>query len=229
MITLLPILMIKNEERFIERVLTPLANVFPQVIVADTGSTDSTLEQVAKVKNIHLVHYPNATPEELAMIRQYLQDIARGFGATHTMIVDGDEIYPTEYARFIHDNPMPENMKVGLVIGEEIAELPNGEWWKYDVRFNRMCVMSVDTQWQGIYPFEGVKMVLAENPELNYYWKWDNPLGQYYHLHTMRRSSKDEDAHRRVEKKYQFSMRDRPDLKPKTFWLKNEFEYTDGL
>jgi hypothetical protein len=54
-------------------------------------------------------------------------------------------------------------------------------------------------------------------------------MHQFYHLHTMWRSSKDADAFARVRKQYQFGQQDRPDMQPKTFWLSSENDYQDGV
>lgn len=232
MTTTLPVVMCMNEERFIERVLIPFVQVFPVVVIGDTGSTDSTLDIITQMQReyvIYLVHYPHPTPEELGLIRMHLQDIAAGFGATHALHLDGDEIYPSEYVRYIYDNPIPNGMNAGLITGEEIAELPSGEWWKYAVRFSKVAVIPCGTRWHGSYPLERIDTLLETNPELNYYWPSVHPLHQFYHLHTMRRSSRDRDAYARLRKQNQFCQQDRPDMQPREFWLRSEDDYKDGV
>jgi len=224
---ILPILMCRNEERWIERVLTPLANVFPRVLVADTGSTDSTIEQILKVPKVQLIRYPNSTMAEVGLIRGALQRFAKELGAIQTFMCDADELYPTSYLQYIYDNPMPEGKICGFTTGLDVAELPNGEIWKFDSGASRDAVYSVDTTWHGSYPFEGHSSFQTDRPELNYYWPSLLPNHHYYHLHQTRRSSKDAEVYLRLEKKYKFSMLDRPDKKPVEFWLKNERDYRD--
>lgn len=229
---IVPILQIKNEEIWIERILTALVNVFPHVIVADTGSTDSTLEQVRKVDRVQLMVYENMTPAEVGQCRGYMQDVAKQlFHATHVFLNDGDEIYPKKYLEFIRDNPMPENAMSGFTYGIECTELDNGECWLLGMNGNlvgvsRQAVFSVDSKWSGVYPFESPDTFIAGHPT-NHYWQSVDPSHHFFHIHQMRRSSKDEDVHMRMRKKYQFSMRDAPEIVPTQFWLKSQEDYRD--
>lgn len=217
--------MVKNEEIWIKRVLLSLSNVFPLIIVADTGSTDATISRIEEVPHTHLIRYFNASSEKVGRIRGEMQQIAKGFGASHVMLVDGDELYTTKYLRYLYENPMPETSYCGFTTGVECAELPNGECWLYNIKKNRDAVFSVDSRWFGTYPFEG-HSAFNEDPIHNHYW--DAPMF-FYHLHQMKRSSKDEDVFLRKHKQYKFSMQSRPDLKPVEFWLKNEAEYKDEI
>ena len=222
---LVPICFCKNEEVWIRRVLTSLANVFEHVIVADTGSTDSTLEQIAKVPKVHLMIIDNPSTVRLGALRGEMQrEAAEKFGATHIMLVDGDELYPTRYVRFIHDNPMPPEAEIGHTCGIEVEELPNGEIWLYGIegKFSRDCILSVNTVWQREHPYESPIV----NRELSFRYEMISPF-VFYHLHHTRRSSKDDEVYLRMQKRYQFSMRDAPEMKPKFFWLANESEYKD--
>jgi hypothetical protein len=123
---------------------------------------------------------------------------------------------------------MPEGKICGFTTGLDVAELPNGEIWKFDSGASRDAVYSVDTTWHGSYPFEGHSSFQTDRPELNYYWPSLLPNYHYYHLHQTRRSSKDAEVYLRLEKKYKFSMLDRPDKKPVEFWLKSEADYVDS-
>jgi glycosyltransferase involved in cell wall biosynthesis len=223
----IPILLVKNEEVWIERVLTPFANIFPHVIVSDTGSTDSTIKQIEKVKNIHLMTYGNLSPEEVGLCRGWMQAEAQEkFGATHVFMVDGDELYPTKYVKFLHDNPMPEDAMGGFTYGVECTEFENGECWLYGVGVSRHAVFSVDSKWRGTYPFESPDTFIAGHPT-NYYWQSLDPSYHFYHVHQMRRSSRDEDVYLRKQKQFQFSMQDHPEIRPVSLWLKHESEYQD--
>ena len=145
---IVPVVMIKNEELWIRKVLTSLTNVFPHVIVADTGSTDSTLEQVGMVPRITLREFGELSPQDTGRCREWMQQEAKSsYGATHIFLVDGDELYPTKYLRFIADYPMPPNSLSGFTWGIECTELPNGECWLFSVGCNRQAMISVDSKW----------------------------------------------------------------------------------
>lgn len=226
---IIPVMICKNEEIWIERVLTPFSNIFPHVIVTDTGSSDGTIAQIAKVKNIHLMSYGKSlSPAEVGLARGWMQSEAKEhFGATHVFLVDGDELYPTKYLQWIYDNPMPDNAMGGFTYGVECTELENGECWMYGVGVSRHAVFSVDSKWHGVYPFESPDSFIAGDPT-NYYWQSLDPSYHFYHIHQMRRSSRDEDVHLRMEKKYHFSMQSHPEIKPEKFWLKNQEDYQEA-
>jgi glycosyltransferase involved in cell wall biosynthesis len=224
-----PVLLIKNEELWIQKILTPLSNLFEHVIVADTGSIDSTLKQIAGMDrdNITLFSYSDLTHQEVGQCRGWMQDQARSlFGADWIFLIDGDELYPTKYLKHILDNPMPAGSLSGFTSGVECAELPNGECWLYSVGVNRQAFISVDSKWKGEYPFESPDTYKPGDPK-NYYWTSPDPSYRFFHIHQMRRSSRDEDVYMRVPKRFQFSMQDHPEIKPVTFWLKSREEYID--
>lgn len=219
--------MVKNEEIWIERVLRPFANLFPQIIVADTGSTDGTLEQVAKIPNAHVMKYARLSPAELGKCRQWMQAEAKQFfGATHIWLVDGDELYPTKYIRYILDNMMPDNALSGYTYGIECTEKENGECWLFGVGVNRQAIFSVEAKWHGDHPFESPDCYVPGHP-LNHYFQSPGWAYHFFHLHQMKRSHKDEDVFLRNQKRFQFSMQDHPEIAPVSLWLKNESEYQD--
>jgi len=229
---IVPITMCKNEEIWIERVVTPLVKVFDNVIVADTGSTDSTIEKIWQIPGVHLMTYQNLKPEEVGLCRGWMQQEAKElYNATHVFLVDADELYPIKYLEYIRDNPMPENAMSGFTYGIECTELDNGECWMLGTEngltgVSRHAIFSVDSKWHGVYPFESPDTFVAGD-ETNFYWQSVNPNHHFFHLHQMKRSSRDEDVELRMQKKYQFSMRNAPEIKPHTKWLKNQKEYKD--
>jgi hypothetical protein len=223
----IPVCLTINEERFIRQCLTPLANVFPVVIVADTGSTDNNLAEIAKVPNVHLIQTGLLSFQELGDMRAEMAQIAkRQYGASHIMQVDGDEIYLTSYARYIFEHPLPEGMIAGYTHGVELDELPNGEIWRYNRDYNRCAVFSVDSKWHGDYPFEAPYAYQIDRPELNYYWP-SAPGLEFYHMHHLWRSSKDAETRWRVEKKTQFAMVTDPGAQLVSKFLNSWSEYAD--
>jgi hypothetical protein len=223
-----PVLLIKNEEIWIERVLRPLVEVFGCAIVSDTGSTDTTMEQVKKVKgNVLLRQHEDLSPAELGQCRAWMQEEAKKlFDATHIFLVDGDELYPTKYLNFIKKYPMPETALSGFTWGIECTELDNGECWLYNVGLNRQAMISVDSKWSGLYPFESPDTYRPGDPS-NYYWRAPDPSYRFYHIHQMKRSSRDGDVYLRLQKRYQFSMKDAPEIKPHKLWLNSQKDYQD--
>jgi len=224
---ILPIVMTLNEERFIRQTLTPLSNVFPVVIVADTGSTDDALEEMAKVSHLHMVHYDHPDMETVGKIRGYLAWIAKQLGATHVIQVDGDEIYPTKYLQYLLDNPMPEGMVAGYTTGVECAELQHGEIWRYDTDFNRCAVFSVDSPWRGAWPFESPLAWDPDHPETQYHWPRTERWQNFYHMHHLVRSRKDHEVNGRIEYRNLFALQTKPELQPATFLLKSWQDYED--
>lgn len=225
--TIVPVLLVKNEEVWIRRILTSLTNVFPHVIVSDTGSIDATIIEITTVPNVELFTFPTLSPHELGQCRQFMQDQAKGlFDATHIFLVDGDELYPTKYLRFIADNPMPEGSLSGFTSGIECGELENGELWFYNAGLNRQAIIPVDSKWRGEYPFESPDCYKPGSP-LNHYFISPDPSYRFFHLHHTHRSRNDADVYLRVEKKDQFSMRDVPQFVPEKLWLKSREEYID--
>ena len=229
---IIPIVMIRNEEYWIKRILSPLVEFFPGVVVADTGSTDSTVEQARKVPGVRLLEYGPLQPNQIGVLRGDLQAVAKAeFGAIYCLLDDGDELYPRDYLRFMVANLPPDDTMGGFTYGVECTELDNGELWTLGLKgetvgVSRHALFSVDSKWSGVYPFESPDTFVAGHPK-NYYWKSENPRHHFWHLHQCRRSSKDADVHLRVQKRYQFSMRECPEIQPLDFWLKSREDYCD--
>jgi hypothetical protein len=227
---IVPVLLVKNEEYWITKILRPLVKVFEHVIVADTGSTDNTREQIQTVAGVTLRSFSGLTPQEC---RAWLQDEAkRLFDASHIFLVDGDELYPTKYLEFIQHYPMPERALSGFTWGIECTELPNGECWLLGqptgelVGLNRQAMISVESKWRGEYPFESPDTYVPGDPT-NYYWRSPDPSYHFYHIHQMVRSSRDDDVYLRKQKRFQFGLTEHPEIKPAEFWLKSREEYQD--
>lgn len=224
---IIPIILTINEERFICQCLTPLAAVFDDVIVFDTGSTDNNLAEIAKVTGIHRVLYPPCTMQELGQMRGTMAEMAKSLGASHVMQVDGDEIYNTRYLRYILANPMPAGTLAGYTVGIELAELPNGEIWRYDTDFNRCAVFSVDSKWRGAWPFESPEAWDPEHPETQYHWPRTERWQNFYHMHHLVRSSRDADVTGRLEYRNKFSLQTKDELKPVEKLLDSWSDYKD--
>jgi hypothetical protein len=69
--------MVRNEETYIERVLAPLAEVFGQVVLGDTGSTDRTAEIARSVPGVEVLELGPMTPAQLGQCRRILDGLLR--------------------------------------------------------------------------------------------------------------------------------------------------------
>jgi glycosyltransferase involved in cell wall biosynthesis len=234
----IPVMLCRNEEVWIRRVLSALTAVFPHVVVADTGSTDNTISEIEQVAGVHLMRFGNLSPKDIGLCRGWMQASAKDlFGATHVMLVDADELYPISYLRYIHDHSMPENALSGFTSGVEVTELENGELWFLGdsknsnaiVGLNRQAIFSVDAKWHGEYPFESPDCYVPSDPS-NFYFAAPGRIREFrfFHLHQTTRSRHDDVVYMRRQKKYQFGLRDAPWIVPSEFWLKSEKDYQDA-
>jgi hypothetical protein len=215
-----------NEERFIRQCLLPWSSII-DVVVADTGSADDNLKEIAKVPNVYLMTSGILSMKELGDKRAEMAKIAREkFGAIWVLHLDGDEIYTHTYAKHIVARPLPAGMIAGYTHGVELDELPNGEVWRYNRDYNRCAVFSVDSKWHGDYPFEAPYAYQIDRPELNYYYP-SGPRMEFYHMHHFRRSSKDAETRWRIEKQKQFAMVTDPGAKLVEKFLNSWSEYAD--
>lgn len=78
-------MIVKNEERCIERCLDSVASIVDEIIIVDTGSTDRTLELIKKYE-VKLYHY--VWDNHFANARNYAIDQAKGDYILH---LDADE------------------------------------------------------------------------------------------------------------------------------------------
>lgn len=221
---LLPIVMIKNEEIWIERVLQPLIEVFGEVIVGDTGSTDSTLSLLRGKPGVDLIEYPNLSMADVGRCRQWLQEKAETHGATHTLMVDGDELYPVRSLFQIAEHMLPSDKLGGFTAGIVVTSIFNQdtqeeEFWELDTLGSRMSVWKTDTKWSGVYPYENPSVFKpAQSSRFYYYPFYPGEYYHYVHLHQLKRSSKDHDVHFRTDKQFLYSMQPHPDIKPVRRW-----------
>lgn len=100
MTSIAAILLVRNEDRFLDRVLRNIAGFCDRVIAADNGSTDGTLDILESWRKagrleLHRVSHPSES-----------HDLVAGLAGTDTWVfgVDGDEIYdPRGLARLRAD------------------------------------------------------------------------------------------------------------------------------
>lgn len=216
MLNAAPVLMVRNEERFIASVLHPILAAFGFAIVGDIGSTDQTREIVAAIPGAILIPYGPLSMKDVGQCRAWLALEAKKLGYKWAFLVDGDELYEVEALEHIAEQDMPEGARLGYTSLVSVDEDERGNFWTLDNMFGRMAVFPTDAEWRGEYPFESPVLYgdAIQNPKLNHYFTLP-PGAPYhgYHLHRLRRSGHDANVHLRQQKQYQFSMQNVPGIK----------------
>lgn len=202
---ILPTLLVKNEERFIRAVLRPLIKVFGVALVVDNGSTDRTFEFATSVSNI-IFRSIDTPPEKFFEARQFMTDVARELGYTHTLLVDGDELYSEEGARIVRDVPMVMDGATGFVKMNTIDyDSATDTYWILDDGFSRHAVSRTDVTWTGAYPFD-VPSSYAKPSNYFYYPLTERVPRHALHLHRLNRSSGDQNVELRTKKQFQYGL-----------------------
>ncbi len=205
----IPILMVKNEATYIRQVLRPLADVFPLVLLGDTGSTDGTAELAEAFANVSVTRFGEMTPRQLGQVRKWLCDQARALGYAWALQVDGDELWSQAALRLMQAQEMPAGKRLGFTTMVSV-DWHAGALWEMADQFNRLVVFPTEDEWSGDYPFEWPMSwkAMSEGADIGHYF----PLPEGWrhhglHLHRLDRSPLDAEVYRRVEKQKQFSMR----------------------
>lgn len=204
-----PIVMVKNEARFIAQVLRPLVAAFADVYVGDTGSTDGTAEIAEAMPNVRLTRYGPLPPAELGQVRAMLGQQAAADGYEWAFLVDGDELYSPEAAASIRTAEMPDGCVQGFTTLVSIDEPEPGKYLLLDDRFNRFAIFRADEAWRGEYPFEWPESWAWAQAGDRHYFAPPNGMAVHgLHLHRLQRSGHDDAVYRRKEKQFQFAMQD---------------------
>lgn len=203
-------MMVKNEGRFLEKVLKSALLLSGTVVVGDTGSTDNTAEIAKSFDGVKYLPLGNLVPAQLGVARNLLASFAFDYGAKWVMVVDGDEYYFPEQMTYLGEQEMPEGKVLGYTTMVSVDEdEETGEWWLLDDRFNRQAIYPADMKMVGVYPFEAPEAWEYQSPKINHYFDVpEGNIGHAYHLHRLRRSNLDADVYLRLKKQKQFSMQD---------------------
>jgi glycosyltransferase involved in cell wall biosynthesis len=215
MLDAMPVLMVKNEERWLEPVLEPLLHVFGRAIVGDTGSTDGTVAIAHSFEQCEVIEYGPQTPHGLMTVRQDLGMLAQQRGAKFIFLCDGDELYNTRALLHIAQEGMAEGMKAGFTTMLSVDEDDAGNLYEMDDKFSRLAVTPAGGTWHSAYPFEipaEFDEVLAGAP-IKSYFTLPSVFGYHaVHLHRLKRSRCDGEVFMRLEKQKQFSLHDNPNI-----------------
>lgn len=201
----LPVVMVRNEEYYIGRVLAPLAEVFGHVVLGDTGSTDRTAEIARAVPNVEVIELGELNPHQLGQARAQLGARIAQLGVPTMFLVDGDELYHVETLRWLRDLDPPENGLAGFVTMVTIDLDEQGRLWEMDDKFSRLAFQPAQCAWHGDYPFEAPDVF--NYPECFWYASLPKGWGVHaLHLHRLQRSPHDDKVFIRRQKQFQFAM-----------------------
>ena len=186
---------VRNEEAFVREMILSILPLAEQVLVCDTGSTDSTLEKIKSIGS-GKIEMMNRPPSDPRGIMEYRNEMIERTETEWFMLVDGDEVYPDEAALKIHERikTVPEKIARILVhrfhfvagynfisgkdtIGR-IYRTREIRWRLYDDRDNRVGHETPYLIEEPAKSVEGKTMKLPENIF-------------FFHGHYLSRSSRD--------------------------------------
>ncbi|HNU04152.1 MAG TPA: glycosyltransferase [Anaerolineae bacterium] len=203
-----PVVLIKNEEAWIARVLRPLVAQFGIALVGDTGSTDATLSEAASVPGVEVIEMGPMDVQALGQARRSLGLRAQALGYDWIFQVDGDELYHPAALAMIAATTPPPGGQLGFTSMCTLDPDESGAIWELDDVFCRAAVMPADVAWKGEYPFEA-PVVFHDPGTFFYYPAVDGLRFHALHLHRFQRSRHDDAVVLRRQKQFQFALQDR--------------------
>ena len=197
-------LMIRDEENWLGYILSTLTKFLPNVLVFDTGSTDSTIEIIKEFPSVKLVKKGELSPMGLMECRNEMMEMTE---TPWVWQVDGDEFYPEKSIRALLKCEMPVDKRVGFTYFYDVGW--DGKDFRAYLPFHRVAILDREARYrddvvkQG-YPFETPSTF--QDWSLFYHLPLD-VMG--YHLHHLERSSKDSEVYLRQDKRHKFSLQER--------------------
>lgn len=197
-------MMVQNEEFWIGYILNALTKYMPNILIFDTGSTDSTIDIIRGFSHPVLVEKGKLNPQELCECRNEMMEMTE---TPWVLQVDGDEFYPLSSIVALVGRAMPTGKKLGFTRFLDVDW--DGKNFRAYPPFNRAAVLAQEARYSDTiaghgYPFEAPD--LFQDNRL-FHYLGDDVLG--YHLHHLARSSQDAEVYLRKQKQHQFSMRDK--------------------
>lgn len=118
MITISICMIVKNEERVISRCLDSVCDLAEEIIIVDTGSTDSTMQIVSEYKHVKLYQFPWVN--DFSAARNYAFSMAT---KEYIYSVDADEVLDEENRekfRLLKQTLLPEIEIVQMKYGNQL-------------------------------------------------------------------------------------------------------------
>ena len=208
---IIPTVLVKNEERYIGRVLSALSAVFETVLLGDTGSTDATREIARAVPRVQVIEFGPVSTRAFTEARRELGKQVAMCGATWQFLCDGDELYCAATLRGIVAQGMPPGKQAGFTDLRSLDADDQGGLWEINDGYTRLAMLPAGVRWKGDYPFD-IPLVF-DSPELYHYFS-AVPGYRYHglHLHRLVRSGQDDSVMFRKDKQMLFSMMVREDV-----------------
>lgn len=192
MINLHPCMMICNERYWIYPIIREILAVFPEVVVYDTGSTDGTKEIIKEnFTNVKLVELDI---KDLYEIGELKTEIFKTAGYP-VLKIDGDEYYPREVLKYFSELDVASDKAMGFVPQWTVGVRENGNLYRRETKWTDALFFE-ETTWHNHYPFEGNSLWDSKD---KHFRTSEDMVG--FHLHHLRRSSKDEETFFRTDKK----------------------------
>ncbi len=149
--TITPQVMVRNEAYWIAPVLNSLCSVFQNVLVADCGSDDGTL-QIARQfirDGVKVLAKGKLTPKENGHVREELRAMTE---TPWSFVCDGDEYYPSDRLREIAKIELPADKKCGFTLIWNVVQLHDGMVCRLTLGNRLALYPTYDSQWVGDYP-----------------------------------------------------------------------------
>lgn len=209
---ILPILLVRNEEWTIAPVLEAAVAAFGWALVGDTGSTDATPEIARSTRWARVVSLGTLSPRDLGRARALLARMGQEMGATWGFQVDGDELYDVAKLAAVANAPIPSGKRAGFtkLLTIDFDE-ETGTFWELNDVFSRLALFPLGDDWIGEYPFE--YPAVFEDEAARFYYEIADDEVHGIHLHRLRRSPRDGEVYLREQKRFQFSMQEKPHVK----------------
>ena len=189
------VMMVCNEEYWIELALKPVLELDLPLYIADCASTDKTPDiiksTVSSYSDVYYERYKSLTPTENGMIRAHL---AQKCQTPWILQIDGDELWSKDKLIEVLNTEIPDDIDTGFVHVHNII---------YDKGFvladgiSQHRLHRRDAHWHGEYPFESTSDFNGK--------KFYFPNGPHaYHTRYLARSSRDAETFMRREKQSYF-------------------------
>ncbi len=185
------VMMVLNEEYWLDQAIKPLAEAGLAIYLADCGSTDKTPEIIATWEREHdqfyVKQYGLLTPLQNGRVREELTIQAN---SRWILVVDGDEILTPEGIEIIFNLDMGD--WIGAMITQQVVKW-DGKHVRLANKTSHRRIHHGKARWEGEYPYENTT---DGNDRKDQFWYPKGMTG--YHMKFLSRSSQDATTYKRV-------------------------------